>query len=78
MGRKKTDRLTRRKIGEALRAERQAQGITRDELAETLDCAASYLKRVEEGECGLSLGTLVEWSRSIGVEAHLILRDAGV
>jgi transcriptional regulator with XRE-family HTH domain len=54
--------------GERLKAWREAEGLTQDELAERLGCWQSTISRAEAGQTGLDL----KWAIALAREAEAL------
>jgi transcriptional regulator with XRE-family HTH domain len=64
-----------RRIGPRIRARRLQLGIGLRELARRIDVSASFLSRVETGQCSPSVGTLCALSRELDISAGELLAD---
>ena len=64
MNRKKEsyDRIA---VGERIRQKRTLIGLSQDELAEQIDRAPKYISDIERGICGMSIETMLAFSRSL-------------
>ncbi len=60
-------------VGERLRAARLKKGLTQIEVAEKADLNSGYYSRVERGEANLSVITLKQIVKVLGVKAKNIL-----
>jgi transcriptional regulator with XRE-family HTH domain len=64
-------------IGERLRAERQARGLSLRELAERLDLSASLISQIETGRARPSVSTLYALAGELGVSLDDLLFPDG-
>ena len=68
------------RIGDAIRACREHHGISLESLAERADIAARELKRIESGEVGSTLGSVIDACAALdlvlAVEAHEVDTDS--
>ena len=62
-------------IGRNIRAEREARGISRDELAELLDLTTSHMGLIERGERGATAVTLSKLTRVFDVPIDHFFQD---
>jgi len=65
--------LFQKEIGDKLRKERKARGLTIEKTAAILGLSPSYLGLVERGERCLSLARLVKFCNFFGVSADYLL-----
>jgi transcriptional regulator with XRE-family HTH domain len=72
------DKAFRRTFGRALKARREAAGLTQRELAEAVDIAEKYLSRIEMGIATPSLPVAARLARELasGLDALLGLTGA--
>jgi transcriptional regulator with XRE-family HTH domain len=70
--------LYRKKIGCAVRARREALGVSQEKLAEQTDCHRNYIGLVERGEQNLTVGSLVRVARALECKASDLLANAGL
>ena len=64
-------------IGKRLRAVREAQGKTREKLAEQADISSQFLFEIETGKKGMTARTIVNLSQALHVSTdYLLLGDA--
>jgi transcriptional regulator with XRE-family HTH domain len=64
-------------LGRALRARRQAAGISQDQFADLIDMHRAYYSAVERGEKKVTLKTLKRLADGLGVPISKILQDIG-
>ncbi len=55
-------------VGEAIRRERLARGMTQAQLAEDADLASNHLARIERGEVGATFFVVHRIARALGVD----------
>ncbi|MEY2878912.1 MAG: hypothetical protein RLZZ15_1292 [Verrucomicrobiota bacterium] len=55
-------------LGRAIRAQREAAGISQEKLAESADITYQYLSAVENGKENFSIGVLESLARALGAE----------
>lgn len=70
--------LYRRKLGYAIRARREALGISQERLAESVECHRNYIGLVERGEQNATIDSLVRFARALKCKVSDLLRDAGL
>jgi transcriptional regulator with XRE-family HTH domain len=61
------------KVGRRIRTEREALGISRDELADMVGMESSSLKNVEYGEKGVSVAVLARISLSLDLPVDYLI-----
>jgi XRE family aerobic/anaerobic benzoate catabolism transcriptional regulator len=66
-----------RRVGERVRAARARRGMTRKSLARDSDVSASYLARLEDGDCNISLQLLQQVADALAVPFVDLVRDNG-
>src|SRR5215468_9905580 len=66
-----------RRVGERVRAARARRGMTRKSLARDSAVSASYLARLEEGHCNISLQLLQQVADALAVPFVDLVRDNG-
>lgn len=66
-----------RRVGERVRAARSRRGLTRKTLAHDADVSLSYLARLEEGSCNISLQLLQQVADALAVPFVELVRDGG-
>jgi transcriptional regulator with XRE-family HTH domain len=72
---KKQDRSLHIAVGNRLKYHRSRLRITTEQLAEQIDVTPRYLQDVEKGKVGLSLTTLANISKVLGISADSLLYD---
>jgi len=63
-------------LGRAVRALREAAGLSQEELAARCGVHRTYLGGIERGERNVSFGNLTRLARALGVETSRLLADA--
>lgn len=63
-------------LGQALREERQARGLTQQELADRSGLTKSYVSDVERGERNVTFENLLRLVRGTGVRLSSLLAKA--
>lgn len=66
----KTQRI---EIGQRLRQQRQALGLTREKMAELADIGTGYYGQLEIGTSQMSIDTLIKLSRSMHLSMEYLL-----
>jgi len=66
-----------RRVGERVRAARARRGMTRKSLARDSQVSASYLARLEDGDCNISLQLLQQVADALAVPFVDLVRDNG-
>ena len=62
-------------IGERIKQERLDKGLTQETLAEKANISASFLGQIERGERKLSLVTLIQIAKVLGVSLDYLVSD---
>ena len=68
------DRLA---VGDRIRKKRQLLGLTQDELSERIDRAPKYCADIERGSCGMSIETLLAFSKALNMPLDYIMFGKG-
>lgn len=63
-------------LGHAVRALREAAGLSQEELAARCGLHRTYVGGIERGERNVSFGNLIKLARALGVEPSRLLADA--
>ena len=63
-------------IGQRIRRCRKAQGLTQEQLAETVDVSPTHVSHIETGVTKLSLPVLVKIADALKVRLDALLHDA--
>jgi transcriptional regulator with XRE-family HTH domain len=66
-----------RMFGKAVRARRNALGITQEELAHRAGIHPTYLGDVERGERNIALVNILKLARALGVKSGSLMPDQG-
>jgi transcriptional regulator with XRE-family HTH domain len=61
----RSDRVERERIILALKARRQALGLSQDTLEKQTHCGNAAIGRYERGETTPTLGLLIRWARAL-------------
>lgn len=64
-------------LGAVIRAERQAQGLSQEALADKANIDRSYMGGVERGEHNLAIMNLLKIAAALGMKASELLDNAG-
>jgi transcriptional regulator with XRE-family HTH domain len=64
-------------VGRALRARREAAGLSQDQFADHIDMHRAYYAAIERGEKNITLATLKRLTDGLRVAMSDILRDIG-
>lgn len=65
-----------RAVGEALRAERERQGLSQEAFGFEAELDRTYVSGVERGVRNPTLAILQKWCRALGVRPSAVLRRA--
>lgn len=68
--------LRRRKLLEALAAEREAQGLSQTVVAARMQTSQSAVARIEKAEVDVKLSTVERYAAAVGKQVHWELVDA--
>lgn len=63
-------------IGQKIKVQRQALGMTQEELAEACDISYSYIGHIERASRNLSLNTAIKISQVLNISLDYLLLDA--
>jgi transcriptional regulator with XRE-family HTH domain len=63
-------------LGRAIRALREAAGLSQGELAARCGLHRTYIGGIERGERNVSFGNLLKLARALGVRSSRLLADA--
>lgn len=66
-----------RRIGPRIRARRIELGISQRQLARRIGVSASFVSRVETGQCPPSVVTLRAMTSALGISANELLSEPG-
>ncbi len=64
-----------RQVGENIRRERKAAGLTQEKLAEKADLSARVYQRIEAGQMNFLVSTLRRIRRAIGCQFQALLDE---
>lgn len=64
-------------LGAVVRAERKAQGLSQEALADKADIDRSYMGGIERGEHNIAIINLLKIANALGMKASLLLDKAG-
>lgn len=64
-------------LGAAIRAARQAKGLSQEALAELADIDRSYMGGIERGEHNLAIMNLLKIASALEIKASYLLEHAG-
>lgn len=62
-------------LGKRIRSERQARGLTQEQLAEKADLSTTYIGFIERGERTMMLNTLTTIANELHVSVDYLLQD---
>jgi len=62
-------------VGNAVRAKREALGISQEQLADLASLHRTYIGQVERGETNISLANLVRIADALSVRVRDLVRD---
>ncbi len=65
-------------LGVVVRAERKAQGLSQEALADKADIDRSYMGGIERGEHNIAIINLVKIANALGLKVSLLLDKAGI
>ena len=63
-------------IGKAVRARRQALGLSQDQFADKIGMHRAYFGALERGKWNITIQTLIRVSDGLGVSAATIISEA--
>lgn len=63
----------KKRFGLAVRARREALGISQEELAMRIEADQAYVSRVEAGQMNVTLETMAEIAAAMGVDVLALL-----
>ena len=66
-----------RMFGKAVRARRNALGITQEELAHRAGIHPTYLGDVERGERNIALINILKLAKALGIKSSSLMPDQG-
>jgi transcriptional regulator with XRE-family HTH domain len=65
------------KLGQSLRAQRRAIGLSQDDFADRINMHRAYYSAIERGEKNITLTTLHRVAKGLGVSMSNLLKDVG-
>jgi len=65
--------MVRNEVGKRIKSLREANGFTREELAEKAEISSKFLYEVEKGRKGLSADTLLKISKTLSCSCDYIM-----
>jgi transcriptional regulator with XRE-family HTH domain len=65
-----------KRVGKAIRARREALGLTQEDFADQVEMHRAYYWRVEHGQKDVRLSTLERVCESLNVSVSQLLREA--
>ena len=63
-------------IGKAIRARRQALGLSQDQFADKIGMHRAYFGALERGKWNITILTLIRVAQGLGVSAATLVREA--
>jgi transcriptional regulator with XRE-family HTH domain len=63
-------------LGKRIRAERQAKGLSQEQLSELVDCSPTHISHVENASTKISLETFVTLANALQVSTDKLLADS--
>ena len=62
-------------IGKVFKAYRKKHRLTQDKMAEKLEISEKYISRLENGNSGVKLETLVNYMNILGIAPNVVFKD---
>ena len=62
-------------IGKVFKAYRRKHHLTQDKMAEKLDISEKYISRLENGNSGVKLETLVNYMNILGIAPNVVFHE---
>lgn len=62
-------------IGKVFKAYRRKHRLTQDKMAEKLEISEKYISRLENGNSGVKLETLVNYMNILGIAPNVLFKD---
>ena len=75
---KKIIPVHRKRLGAALRAQRQKLGLSQEKLAEIADCHRNFVGRLERGEQNPTVDMLVRFAKALKCNINELMKEAGL
>jgi transcriptional regulator with XRE-family HTH domain len=67
--------VLKKKFGATIQALRKSKGLTLRQVAAACQLDNSKIAKIEDGKFNVSLSTIIELSRGLGVDASILLAD---
>lgn len=77
MNRKK-EPYNRKLVGARIQKRRQNLGLSQEELAERMDRATKYCSDIERGSCGMSIETMLAFSKHLNMSLDYMMYGVGL
>lgn len=74
---RKREPYDRYSVGERIQKRRQSLGLSQEALAEQMDRAAKYCSDIERGTCGMSLETMLSFSKHLNMSLDYMMFGLG-
>ncbi len=62
-------------VGKVFKSYRKRNHITQDEMAEKLEISEKYISRLENGNSGVKMETLVNYMNILGIAPNVVFKD---
>lgn len=74
---RKREPYDRYSVGERIQKRRQSLGLSQENLAEQMDRATKYCSDIERGTCGMSLETMLSFSKHLNMSLDYMMFGLG-
>lgn len=74
---RKREPYDRYSVGERIQKRRQSLGLSQEKLAEKMDRATKYCSDIERGTCGMSLETMLNFSKHLNMSLDYMMFGIG-
>ena len=74
---RKREPYDRYSVGERIQKRRQSLGLSQEKLAERMDRATKYCSDIERGTCGMSLETMLNFSKHLNMSLDYMMFGLG-
>lgn len=74
---RKREPYDRYSVGERIQKRRQSLGLSQEKLAEQMDRATKYCSDIERGTCGMSLETMLSFSKHLNMSLDYMMFGLG-
>lgn len=74
---RKREPYDRSSVGERIQKRRQNLGLSQEKLAEKMDRATKYCSDIERGACGMSLETMLNFSKHLNMSLDYMMFGLG-